>query len=228
MNDNTTQAAGQEQRLRRILIGTGIAAVIAVAGVLLGYSVYVARSDSPLVVRVGGVLPVAQIGSQTVTYAQFISTRNALRTYLASQSATQDGLAQPFTPALEEKSFESLLQTAAIADLSATNKIVVSNDDLNKAFADVVASTSTTHPDANAYIRATFGWTESEFQTYFLKPQIEASRLIQTLTTSTDPLDQDAALSAAIGDRLARPDVHRYLKIQTPTQAPTTQPQPTK
>lgn len=205
----------QEKQIRRGLIALGIVAAIAISGSVLAYSVYAARSDQPLVRRIGAFLPVARVGSRVITYGEFTHARDALKAYVAAAAVAQGESPQPLTPDIEEGAYRRLLREAVVAEVSSEKGIAVNDDDVNIAYNGLLEMTSST-PDALAeFIRKTFNWSEAEFRAEMLKPQLIEERVSATLTDSTSTRDRDLAVTAYVDTRLAKPDVKEYLHFPT-------------
>ncbi len=199
---------------RSNLIIGGLAAVIILEllAAWMTVAVYVKRDTSQFVMRTAGFLPIAKLGAYTINYGQFATTREAIKHFLNSPSVKASGQVQAMTPAIEKSAYERLLREAAGKELAAEKKISVTNEDIDKAYADFKVQASSTVPDVPKYIKETFDWNEQQYKDNVIRPQLLEEKLMGTFGTSTDPAMQ---FEEYLGTRLQKPDVKRYLNFPT-------------
>jgi SurA-like protein len=195
-----------------LLAGLSIFTVLAFGATGLLYAVYIQRSDVRIVRSVASAFPAARIGSRTVSYGDFLRSRDTLRIYLASEAAQESGLAQDMNPDVEKNALERLVREKALEEMAAEKNVVVPDEDVRASFAQLVLTTSSTIPNVAEYLEKTFHWTEEDFREHVMRPAILEERLAATLTSST--AEQPNVMDAYLRERLAKPDVKYYLKIE--------------
>ncbi|MEK7116098.1 MAG: SurA N-terminal domain-containing protein [Patescibacteria group bacterium] len=213
MNAELSSTSQQEQRTRKALVALASMTLVAVASAWFVHSVYFKRSDSRVVRTLGAGLPVARVGAETVTYGEFVHSRDALKAYLAASAVAQGQKTPSLTPEIEEGAYRRLLREAAVAESARAKGIVVSDDALQQAYDGLIATTSSTSDALASYITATFHLSVDEFRTRMLRPQLLEERVAATLTSSTSTRQRNLAVIAYVDERLAKPDVRMYVKF---------------
>ena len=165
MNAELSSTSQQEQRTRKALVALACMTLVAVASAWFVHSVYFKRSDSRVVRTLGAGLPVARVGAETVTYGEFVHSRDALKAYLAASAVAQGQKTPSLTPEIEEGAYRRLLREAAVAESARAKGIVVSDDALQQAYDGLIATTSSTSDALASYITATFHLSVDEFRT---------------------------------------------------------------
>ncbi len=200
-------------RSTHLLTALILVTALALVGIWLTFSVYVVRSDAPLARRLATNLPAARIGDSVVTYGAFLASRDALRAYLESPAGAQEAI-QLTSSELDRKALDRLIEQALTEDLARERKIVVSPDEMKKMFADLVRSSSSTREEADGQIKNTFHWTEAQYLENLFRPQILATRIAATLTSSTKPNDQANAFANALSARRGKDKPRVYLNLK--------------
>lgn len=199
---------------KTLVILTGImAGVVALAGLAawVTYDVYTKRGEGPLVRRIARLLPAARVGPETISYEKFLQTRDTLRIYLNSDAAKEAQLARPVTAEVEKQALDQLLREAAEKELAKERNVTVPDEDVRASFAQIVLSTSSTIPNVAQYLLDSYKWTEEQFRQNVVRPAILEERLAATFSSSTD--EQFAMMEGWLAERLAKPDVKKYLKF---------------
>lgn len=206
---------------RKVVIGICIGIVVlalAGAGTAVAYDVYTKRGEDPVARAFAPYLPVAHVGSRTISDAQFLDARDTIAVYLKSQAAIDAGLAGPLTPDVEKSALDRLVREAIDDELASQRNVSVSDEDTRAAFAELTASTSSSIPDVATYLKQTFNWNEQQFRDNVIKPSLLEQKLADTFvsgssTTSTPQADPATLFDAYVAQRLAQPDVKEYLKF---------------
>ncbi len=193
-----------------------VSALLVVCGLLLtvllgAYLVYIRRDGRPTVRMLAKSLPIASLGSQRISYGAFLSARDAVQVYLASDAAKQVGLNRPFGADLEKSVLDRLMREAAISDLAERRRISLPDAQVRVAFAELVLSTSSTLPNVAQYLEDAFHWTEEEYRQNILRPVLLEEHLAAAMASTTEA--SYAALDTAIRERLSKPDVKIYLSF---------------
>lgn len=202
----------EQNKPKLVLAGLGALIVLELLAAWMVVAVYVRRDDGLLVRRTAGFLPVAKIGSYTVSYNQFVFTRDAIKHFLNSPTVKSAGQAQPMTPLIEKSAYERLVREAAVKELAAERKVQVTDGDVDKAYGEFMVQASSSVPDVSKYIRETFDWDEREYRANVVRPQLLEEKLVATYATDTDPTAQ---FETYLAERLQKPDVKRYLEFPT-------------
>lgn len=190
--------------------------VITAVGTAAGtaWAMYVKHSDSMTVRRIASAfsIPAARVGDRTVSYLDYLSAKETMRIFLASEAAAQQGISIPFDQELEKNIFEKLINEAALFDVAEARGIDVADSELRAFYADVVQAASGTTSDIGQYLLDTYGWDEETFRQRVLRVALTEEKLTASFAgdgASVDP----AAVATAIRERLDRDDVKRYLRF---------------
>jgi len=194
-----------------LIAGIGVLIVLLGCGALLAYRVYTYRDDSKIVRALAGGMPAAKAGTHLIPYGDFLKTRDTLRIYLAPPAAKQSGVAQSVTTQVEEQALDRLIRESLERDMALERKITVSKEDVQGAFNVMLADNSSTVPDVDQYLRDNYQWSEQDFQENVLRPAIMEERIAATF--STDTQEQYVLMEAFMSDRMAKPDVKKYLNF---------------
>jgi hypothetical protein len=154
---------------------------------------------------------VAKIGNRTVSYAQFLDARDTLKVYFASSAAIQAGMTGPITTEIEKNAFDRIVRETEDQELAGQRHVSVTEDDVKKSFDELIASTSSTVPDVDKYLKETFNWNQSQFKDKVVRPAMLEQAIATSFSTSTD--EQSALYEAYLTQRLTQPDVKIYLKF---------------
>lgn len=196
---------------KRIVLALGLLCALFVgSGALLGL-VYFERSDATLVRQLGGYLPAARIGKQTISYSKFLSSRDAMRTYLNSPLAKNQGISEALTPTLEKAALGRLMREIAVNEMAKEKNVTVADEDVRGSFAQMIAMSSSTIPNVAEYLKATFNWTEEQYRENIIRPAILEERVAATMTTDTQM--QFVVIQQALTDRVSQDDAKVYLRF---------------
>ncbi|MFH1078177.1 MAG: SurA N-terminal domain-containing protein [Patescibacteria group bacterium] len=214
---STSAAPSVSRRKTMIIVGVAVAVVLIAVlglGVAVSSAVFASRSDSGLIRGLSSILPIpaAKVGSRTVLYRDFLKTCDTVKAFIASDAAKEQGLNVPFDATLEKNAFEKLIRQAAIEEFAAETGIEVTDAELRAFFTDVVAAASSTTPDVGVYLLENFGWNEEDFRQNVLKPALLEQRVGTKLTEEAE--GDTMAFTAWLEERLAKPDVVRYVRFE--------------
>ncbi|MFA6160928.1 MAG: SurA N-terminal domain-containing protein [Patescibacteria group bacterium] len=205
----------QKTKLAAIFGGLGVMLAIVIAVGSLMYGVYV-KHDESSVTRVFAKafhFPAARVGMRTVSYSDFLSTRDAIIKFINSEAGAQVDATMPPDKALNDNIMERLVRQEMIQEMADDKSIAVSDDDISAVFDDVVkAAASSTTPDVAQYLQDNYGWSEQDFRQNVLKPAL----LEQKVTTQLglDPAGNPLDIEAVLAERRVKADVVVYLKFQ--------------
>ncbi len=200
---------------RALLIGASVLILIAV---LLGTfltSVYVAKSESPFIVKLAAWtgLPAATVGAKRVSYLEYVKHVEAQRIFLSGLAAAAEGATGEITDRERTSALDRAMRIAVIEEAADKAKIVVTPLDVERAYDGLVAraGTSTTPGELQAFLRDQFGWDEPDFKQYVVRPALMEDELrVKSIRETSDP----AAFDTQMEERLKQPDVVKYLKFQ--------------
>ncbi len=203
---------------RMVMTGTAIVAAllffVALFGGWLSYQILQVHSTSAMVRTMARVthFPVARLGSDWITYEEYLLQSDAQEKYLSGQEAKSLGLASASTPEMKQAVLDQLLRVAALEDLAKKNEFTVTPIDVDRSYDDLIArsGTSTKPGEIKDYLLENFGWTEQQFKAYIVRPAVIQTGLAQKRKDATG---NEGALESEITARLAMPDVKRWLKL---------------
>jgi hypothetical protein len=199
-------------KLYTIVGVTSAVLVFAVLGTGLVYDVYSRRADDAFAKSIGAMFPAAKVGAHTISYGDFLKSRDTLKTYLNSDLAKQEGMSQPMTIDLEKGALDRLVREQVVKELAAKRDLSVSDQDVKSAYDKFVQeASSSTKNDVPTVIRDTFHWSEAEYRENVIRPILLEQLAAQSLASSTDA--QVDSLETYATQRLAQPDVKYYLKF---------------
>jgi hypothetical protein len=201
----------QKNYTNNALIGLVILIAVEIGVIALLPAVYLQRSDSRLVRSFGSWLPVARVGSHSISYGQFLEARDAIKNYFASDAGKQAGATGGVTADVEKGALDQLVRRDLLDDLAAEKKINLTNDDVVKQFNDIAQQASSTMPDPDKYLKDTFHWTRSQFEANVIRPELLSERLSAVYASDTQA--GAAALETDIQTRLTKPDVHIFVQF---------------
>jgi len=196
-----------------VILSAVVASVVllgSVAGV--AWAMYVGHSDSGLIRSISKVVPIpaARVGSRTITYQDYLDSRDTIKIFLASDAAAEQGIQIPFDTELEKNILEKLVNEQALYDVSEGRGIEVSDAELMDFFTEVTNAASTTAPNVGEYIFKTYGWDEATFRDKILRPALFEQKLTASLTEEGQV---DGSLAFRLQERMDRDDVKRYMRF---------------
>ncbi len=209
-------AMKQKNCTNKALIGLIVLVAIEVGVMALIPAVYVKRSDNRVVRSFGSWLPVARVGSHSISYGQFLEARDAIKNYFASDAGKQAGATGGLTDDVEKGALDQLVRRDLLDDIASEKKLSLTDADVKKQFDEIAAQASSTMPDPDKYLRDTFHWTRSQFQANVIRPELLSERLSAVYASDTQA--GAAALETDIQTRLAKPDVHIFIQFPGATQ----------
>ena len=190
MNDqNPSPEQPVRARPNRLMfvVGAFVAFVLVAGGILLLLqSVYTKRADNAVIRVFAGALPAAKVGDEKISYKEFLTTRETLKVYLASQAAKDANLAQELTPELEKNGFQRMVREIIVNDIARERNVSVTDEDVRDAFTELVLTTSSTIPNVAQYLEETFHWTEEEFRARVIRPSLLETRLAMSFAGATE------------------------------------------
>jgi hypothetical protein len=204
---------------RVVLIGSAVLAflilVFGLGGVLLGREILVKRTDTPAVRQIARFthFPVARVGSRWITYFEYLSQTDAQRQYLQGKEAKALGMAGAPTLQMQQSIYDQLVRMAAIEDLAQKNGFEVTSLDVNRAYDELInqAGTSTQPGEVQAYLKENFGWDETEFKKYIVRPALLKNGMIEKRKKDTG---KDDTFETEVDVRLNEGDVSRWLRFE--------------
>jgi hypothetical protein len=204
---------------RTLMLIAAAVVIVLVACVGIAASGYVYHVESGPVVPLIGWLPAARVGSQTVTYAQYLKHVEAQRAFVEGPAAAAQGVTGSFGDAERSAALERAIRIAAIDDLAEQSGIVVTPLDVDRAYLGLIqrAGTSTTPDEIHEFLHDQFGMDEAEFKQLVVRPALlEDTLRQQSMATTND----ESAFDKVLEDRLGRPDVTRYLSFPNAQEVP--------
>ncbi|MDD5438225.1 MAG: SurA N-terminal domain-containing protein [Patescibacteria group bacterium] len=204
----------QKNKLITLFSVLGGLIVIAGLGGLLVYGVYYKQNDAGVTRLVAKAfnMPAAKVGNATVSYAEFLSVRDAIRKFTASEAGKQVEAVLPPDKELNQNILERLIRQELTKQLADQKKITVADEDLNTIFQDVVkVAASSTTPDVNQYLLSNYGWNENDFREQVLRPALLEQKLAISMAGG-DQTKQNAMEDELVAMR-AKPEVVVYLKF---------------
>ncbi len=205
---------GLSQRMGLLVGGCAIAFLVCAIAATILYGTYRQQSEAPFIMAGATFLhlPVASVGSQRISYADYITQLKAERIFLASPAAQGSNL--PTVPGSQQKQdvLDRLIRADAVGQWANEQKISVSTLDVDNAFNQLMqhAGTSTTPGEVDVFLNQSFGWNEQQFKDYVVRPALLEEVLRQHLVPTAK--DQ-AAFDSQLATRLKAPNVKMYLKF---------------
>jgi len=173
-------------------------------------AVYVRHDHGVMVRRLAGFFPVAKVGSQTVSFSDYLTARDAIETFLNSEAVQQAGGGQKMDATMEQNAYERLIHEAAVRDLAKQKNISLTDEQVLKTYEGYIEMASSTVPDVPKYLKDTFNWTEAEYRDAVVRPQLLEETVANTYGSTTDAY---AAYDEDLNKRMQAPDVKRYFRF---------------
>lgn len=157
--------------------------------------------------------PAARLASKKIPYTDYLELMDAQKILLATEAAKQQGLNA--VPDIDRRkgALETLLKNNAIEDIAEREKIVITPLDVDRFFDQLTGlastSTTTTVQSVDEYLRDNFGWTQTEYKKYVVRPGMLREIIDQKRTQNKDT----NAIDAEVDQRVLQPDVKRYLQL---------------
>lgn len=180
----------QHSRNRIIKISTILLGIfIVVFFVYCGLALYKLQSTSTFLYQVTRVLPfpVAKAGSDFVAYENYLfELRHLMHYYEVQQKEDLSGKDRPHLEALRKESMNKVIDDAYIKQLAETNKISVSNREVNDQITLVKAQNrlGTNDQMLADVLKQFWGWSISDFRRE-LKTQLLAQKVASHLDVTT-------------------------------------------
>ncbi len=200
-----------QKAIFRLITVVSVVIILMLAGAWVAYRVYIVRDGSPTIRRIASWLPAAQVDAHTITYGNFLKTRDTLDTYLSSPAAQKNGFATAMTPKVERSALDQIIREDLVKDLAVKRGVTVSNADVLGSFNAMVDANSSTVPDVSKYLDENYHWSEKDFQDNVIRPAIYEERVAATFSSSTKA--QYAMLQSYLADQMKQPNVKIYLKF---------------
>lgn len=200
------------------MVGSAVLAVFllvfGVGGVLVGRAILVERNDSSFIRGVAKVthFPVARVGSNVITYQEYLVQADAQRTYLQGKEATTLGVGGTPTSEMQQSVYDQLIRIAATEEIAKKYDFQVTQLDVDRAYDELIgqAGTSTKPGEVQAYLQENFGWNEPQFKEYIIRPALLKNGLVEKLKQATG---KDDAFETELSQRITASDVHRWLRF---------------
>lgn len=197
----------------RLITMIAVSAVVFCAlltSVVYAWGVYRSHWEGPLVTRVADTLPIpaARVGNRTVLLRDYFDSLRSVETYLASPEAVSQQLQRPMNNEDRKSALERLIQESALSELAASRSVTVTEEQEQAVLAELdVTATST--ESFQEFIQTNYGWSMDDFKTHIVRPLV----LTRVLGASfaADHSGDVNALSTYLTERVARPDVVRYV-----------------
>lgn len=156
----------------KILIGSVAVAILAALTAGLLASVYVWKSENPLIRKIASSFPAAKVGDRTISYGTYLEHVDAQRAFLAGPMSADAGVVRDITDLERKEALDRAIRIEAVAELAVEAGVVVTPLDVDRAYDDLVAraGTSTSAEEIQAFLKAQFGWDEAEYKKYLLQP----------------------------------------------------------
>lgn len=199
-------------KLLGLFAASGLLLVIVILVSLVVYRAYYQTSDSGFtrVVAKTFNLPAARVGSVSVSYDDFLLTRDAVWRFLNSDAGKALGGDVPPAKEVDKNILEQLIRQAMVKEIAAERDLSVLDDDVRAVFADVVAAAaSSTTPDVAQYLWENYGWNEEDFRVKVLRPALLEQKVAVTMAQEAE--GDQMALEYALMARREEPDVIVYL-----------------
>lgn len=202
-------------RLKLSLIVSGIVVLIVAlsTSVVFLFGVYNLHWEGPIVTRIAQVLPIpaAKLGSRSVLLRDYFADLASIKKYLSSDQAATQNQRRPLIDDDRKSALERLIQEEAIEELAATRNITVT-DEQTAAVMTELNVTATSTANFQDFISTNYGWSLDDFKAHIVRPLV-LTRLLAA-SYATDHGGDQSALTAYLTERVARPDVVRYIKFK--------------
>jgi hypothetical protein len=158
----------------KLLIACSIVLVAACITTGVWASVYVWKSEQPLVRMIASTLrlPAAKVANLTVTYSEYLTHVDAQRAFLKGPMAVDAGAVRDITDSERREALERAIRIEAVEGLATESGLEVTPLDVDRAYDDLVsrAGTSTSAEEIQAFLKAQFGWDEADYKKNLLRP----------------------------------------------------------
>lgn len=201
-------------RIRRILPVIALIAVLLLGGAaffVFTFGLYTKHWDSPLIRNVVGAVPIsaAKLGKRTMSYREYLSGADSFRTFLASDEAKQQGLSRDIAADDLKQVVERRLRELAVEEVAEARGMTVAQDEIDAAMKNFYAD-DRSKAEFEAYLQTNYQWTLDDFLTHVVRPAIFTQKLSGAF--AADHGGDPNAFEDYLTERLARPDVVRYLR----------------
>ncbi|MCE9585966.1 hypothetical protein K8R04_01440 [Candidatus Uhrbacteria bacterium] len=179
----------------KLLVGSAVVALLAVITAGLLASVYLWKSEHPLVRAFASSFPAANVDGRKISYGTYLVHVDAQRAFLNGPLAADSGVIRDITDSERQESLERAIRIEAVEGMAEESGVVVTPLDVDRTYEELVsrAGTSTSAEEISSFLSAQFGWDESEYKTYLLRPAF-----IEEVLRSKGGDTFDAALQARI------------------------------
>jgi len=169
-----------------MMIAAG-AVVILVACIGIAASGYVYHVEKPPLASLIGWLPAARVGSQTVTYSEYLKHVEAQRAFTEGPAAQAQGVTSTFGDPERSAALERAIRIAAIDDMAAKAGLQVTPLDVDRAYLGLVerADTSTSPQEIHDFLHDQFGMDEAAFKQMVVRPALIEDTLRQQRAQAT-------------------------------------------
>lgn len=194
-----------------VLVLLGVGAVT----VAFAFGITRHQWDGPATRRFASVtgFPAARLASTKIPYTDYLQLMDAQKILLATEAAKQQGLNA--VPEIDRRkgAVETLLKNQAVEVIAEQEKIVITPLDIDRFFDQLTGlastSTTTTVQSVDEYLRDNFGWTQTEYKKYVVRPGMLREIIEQKRTQNGNT----KAMDAEINERVQQSDVKRYLQL---------------
>ncbi|MEI7512182.1 MAG: hypothetical protein WCK01_01840 [Candidatus Uhrbacteria bacterium] len=196
-----------------LMVVVGVVLVLVAFGGIAA-SGYVYHVEKPPIASMIGWMPAARVGSQTVTYAEYLKHVEAQRTFIEGPASQAQGVTSTFGDPERSAALERAIRIAAIDDLAFKAGMQVTQLDVERAYLGLVdrAGTSTTPQEIRDFLHDQFGMDEVAFKEMVVRPAL----LEDTLRAKSSQESGDAqAFDKTLEERLKQSDVVRYVKFKS-------------
>jgi hypothetical protein len=202
----------QTKKLTILFVVLGVLILLSGLVAYTAYAVYSKANDNVYTRLVGRALPVAKVGSKTVSYYKFLTMRDAINKFINGEAGKAAGVTAPPENELNKNIVDRLARILVLQELGQQKNVSISDDDVRAVFADVVkVAASSTTPNVADYLYKNYGWNEEDFRQEVLRPALLEQKLAIELAKEKN--GDMTALETAITDRLSKSDVVFYIKF---------------
>ena len=157
--------------------------------------------------------PAARLASTKIPYTDYLQLMDAQKILLATEVAKQQGLNAVPEADRRKGAVETLLKNQAVEVIAEQEKVVVTPLDVDRFFDQLTGlastSTTTTVQSVDEYLRDNFGWTQTEYKKYVVRPGM----LREIIDQKRKQNNSTNAIDTEIGQRVLQSDVKRYLQL---------------
>ncbi len=156
----------------KLLIGSGTVLVFAFAIGGLVTSVYYWKLENPFIRSVASSFPAANVNGRLVSYGTYLEHVDAQRAFLSGPMVADTGAVREITDLERKEALDRAIRIEAVAGLAADSQVEVTPLDVDRAYDDLVAraGTSTSPAEIQTFLKKQFGWDETEYKKYLLRP----------------------------------------------------------